>query len=179
MCMTYGSFDEIQQLEYSDVVIRAVSGLYDVLPLAAVVQDSIFCVHGGLSPFLATISEIEIIKRPVKTCANEIELQNELVCDLLWSDFDELAVEFLPNPRGAGRLFGLRQVESFLTLNKLHKIVLAGSLVENGYKRYGNGVVTVLFSTPDFKGLKNGAAVLNIGEAQQFEFITFGSHLDE
>jgi serine/threonine-protein phosphatase PP1 catalytic subunit len=44
------------------------------------VEEKIFCMHGGLSPELNKIDDIEIIKRPV-----EIPDQG-ILCDLLWSD---------------------------------------------------------------------------------------------
>jgi len=37
--------------------------LFDYLPIAAVINDSIFCVHGGLSPNLATLDSIKLIDR--------------------------------------------------------------------------------------------------------------------
>jgi diadenosine tetraphosphatase ApaH/serine/threonine PP2A family protein phosphatase len=50
--------------------------------LAAVVNDKILCVHGGLSPYVKTIDEIRAINR-------KQEVPHEgVMCDLMWSDPD-------------------------------------------------------------------------------------------
>jgi serine/threonine-protein phosphatase 2B catalytic subunit len=54
--------------------------LFWTLPLAAVVNGTYFCVHGGLSENLKFISDIEKIHR-----FREIPRKG-LMCDMLWSD---------------------------------------------------------------------------------------------
>ncbi|KAI0984063.1 hypothetical protein GJ496_011066 [Pomphorhynchus laevis] len=53
---------------------------FDTMPIAAVIDKSIFCVHRGLSPSLTKIQEIKSIQRPIN-----IEDSN-IITDLLWSD---------------------------------------------------------------------------------------------
>ena len=57
------------------------SALFDCLPLAAIIGSKIFCCHGGLSPDLKTVDQIESIRRPYP-----INTLTGLVNDLLWSD---------------------------------------------------------------------------------------------
>lgn len=50
------------------------------MPVAAVVEDKILCMHGGISPELQRLGQILDIPRP-------IDVPDEgLLCDLLWSD---------------------------------------------------------------------------------------------
>jgi serine/threonine-protein phosphatase PP1 catalytic subunit len=50
------------------------------MPVAALIDEKIFCMHGGLSPDLKNLQQILNIPRP-------IEIPDEgLLCDLLWSD---------------------------------------------------------------------------------------------
>ena len=59
---------------------KCFSDCFNCFPVAAVVGNRIFCVHGGISPHFKHISEINEIKRPT-------EMQKDsLICDLLWSD---------------------------------------------------------------------------------------------
>ncbi len=56
--------------------------VFNAMPLAALIDDKILCMHGGLSPELNDLSDIVNVKRPI-----EVPDQG-LVCDLLWSDPD-------------------------------------------------------------------------------------------
>ena len=50
------------------------------MPVAAIIDEKIICMHGGLSPKLKKLDQIIQIQRP-------IEVPDEgLLCDLLWSD---------------------------------------------------------------------------------------------
>ena len=44
----------------SSNVWKYCTDLFDTLPLAAVISDKVFCVHGGLSPSITTITEVRI-----------------------------------------------------------------------------------------------------------------------
>jgi serine/threonine-protein phosphatase PP1 catalytic subunit len=68
---------------------------FKCLPVAAVVADKIFCTHGGLSPDLEHVSQINEITRP-----DNIPPEG-LMCDLLWSDPSEdfYAIKWSPSTR--------------------------------------------------------------------------------
>ena len=54
--------------------------MFNWLPIAALIDDKIFCVHGGLSPDLENIEQLYDIIRPT-------DVPNSgLLCDILWSD---------------------------------------------------------------------------------------------
>ena len=109
---------------------------FDYLPLAATVendQGTILCMHGGLSPSIKSIEEIDQIDRVMEPPAEGP------MCDLLWSDpMDEAtaeyleddaleawyAIEYTDNPtRGCGWVFGGQAVDDFLMDNDLLTIV--------------------------------------------------------
>lgn len=54
--------------------------MFDHLPVAALIDDKIFCMHGGLSQDLIDYTDIEAIMRPTDIP------DMGLLCDLLWAD---------------------------------------------------------------------------------------------
>ena len=57
---------------------------FNCLPIAAIVDEKIFCCHGGLSPDLQSMEQIRRIMRPTDVP------DTGLLCDLLWSDPDKV-----------------------------------------------------------------------------------------
>ena len=47
--------------KYSDALYEAAIESFNSLPLAAVVDNTLFCVHGGLSPHMDTIHDIQMV----------------------------------------------------------------------------------------------------------------------
>ena len=54
----YGFYDECHRKYGNANVWQFYTDLFDYLPLTAVIEDSIFCTHGGLSPSIDTIDQI-------------------------------------------------------------------------------------------------------------------------
>lgn len=73
--------------------------IFDLLPLTALINGKMFCLHGGLSPQINTLKDIEKMDR-VREVPN-----GGGMCDLLWSDPAEVE-GWGPSSRGAGFLFG-------------------------------------------------------------------------
>jgi serine/threonine-protein phosphatase 4 catalytic subunit len=59
----YGFYDECMKKYGSLNVWRYCTDLFDYLTISAIVEDKIFCVHGGLSPNIKTIDEIRSFDR--------------------------------------------------------------------------------------------------------------------
>lgn len=97
--MVYGFMDEISQKYGNSNPWKMFMDIFDYLPLAAVIDDKVLCIHGGLSPLIRTIDKIRTIQR-------NIEIPHEgPFCDLMWSDPDNVSSWTMSN-RGAGWLFG-------------------------------------------------------------------------
>lgn len=97
---------------------RFCTNIFDYLALAAIIDNKIFCVHGGLSPSINSLDEIRSIERK-----QEVP-HDGAMCDLMWSDPDE-SQGWSVSPRGAGYLFGGDIVEKFNRENKIDLICRA------------------------------------------------------
>lgn len=165
---TYGFYDETMRTYGSPSVWRLFMDLFDYLPIAAVVEDRIFAVHGGLSPQLSDLVEIDYIER-------KQEVPNQGVfCDLLWSDPDEAVMNWSTSPRGAGFLFGPDVVRAFTHTNKIEIIVRAHQLVMEGFKYMFDESLVTVWSAPNYcYRCGNVASVLVINEDLSREFKIF------
>lgn len=77
----YGFYDECKR-RYSIKLWKVFSEVFNCLPVSALVDEKILCMHGGLSPEMDNIQQIANLNRP--TDVPDVGL----LCDLLWSDPD-------------------------------------------------------------------------------------------
>ena len=70
-----------------------------ILLFIQIIDDQVFCVHGGLSPEINVLDQVRTLERN-----QEIPYKGPF-CDLVWSDPDEIDA-WAMSPRGAGWLFG-------------------------------------------------------------------------
>jgi serine/threonine-protein phosphatase 4 catalytic subunit len=139
----YGFYDECIRKYGSSNVWRYCCELFDYLSLAAIIDDKIFAVHGGLSPLISTVDQIRLLDRK-----KEVPHEGPM-CDMLWSDPDEISGWGL-SPRGAGYLFGGDVVEQFLSANALTMIARAHQLVMEGYKMMFEDTLVTVWSAPNY-----------------------------
>lgn len=69
----YGFYDECKR-RYSIKLWKTFTDCFNCLPVAALVDDRILCMHGGLSPDLTTLDQIKSIVRPTDVPDTGIEL---------------------------------------------------------------------------------------------------------
>lgn len=123
----YGFYDECLKKYGSVNVWRYCTEIFDYLSLSAIIDDKVFCVHGGLSPAINTLDQIRAIDRK-----QEVP-HDGAMCDLMWSDPEDIEGWGL-SPRGAGYLFGADVVAKFNEINHIDLIARAHQLVMEGYK---------------------------------------------
>jgi serine/threonine-protein phosphatase PP1 catalytic subunit len=88
---------------------------FNCLPIAAIIDNKIFCCHGGLSPDLENMDQIRRIQRPTDVP------DAGLLCDLLWADPDKNVNGWAKNDRGVSFTFGADVVNKFLNKHNFGK----------------------------------------------------------
>jgi len=135
----YGFYDECLRKYGNANVWKYFTDLFDYLPLTALIDNQIFCLHGGLSPSIDTLDNIRALDR-----IQEVPHEGPM-CDLLWSDPDDRCGWGI-SPRGAGYTFGQDISEAFNHNNGLTLIARAHQLVMEGYNWSQDRNVVTIFS---------------------------------
>ena len=155
----YGFYDECKR-RYNVRLWRSFTDLFNWLPVAAIIDDKILCMHGGLSPELKNLQNIQDISRPTDIP------DTGLLCDLLWSDPDKDVLEYDENDRGVSVIFGEKIVQDFNKKNDLDLIIRAHQVVDDGYEFFAQRQLITIFSAPNYCGeFDNSAGIMIIDES--------------
>lgn len=154
----YGFYDECKR-RYSIKLWKVFSDVFNCLPAAALIDEKILCMHGGLSPELKSMHQIAEIERPCDVP------DMGLLCDLLWSDPDPIIQGWGENDRGVSFVFGSDIVADFLEVQDLDLLVRAHQVVEDGYEFFAGRRLVTLFSAPNYCGeFDNAGGMISVDE---------------
>lgn len=56
------------------------------MPLLALVEERILCVHGGIGTNIKSVEEAEYLSKPFEISHNPKMYEHKVALDLLWSD---------------------------------------------------------------------------------------------
>lgn len=148
-----------------NAVWTALNSVFEWLPICAVVEKSILCVHGGLGASITTLAQLAALPRPAAVDLRAATAQACTMLDALWSDPTDSDEQpgVLPNARGPNTVkYGPDRVKAFCDANKLTLIVRAHQCVQDGFEFFAEGRLLTLFSAPDYGGCYNndGAIVI-------------------
>ncbi|KAI3950817.1 hypothetical protein C5167_043327 [Papaver somniferum] len=160
----YGFYDECKR-RFNVRLWKIFTDCFNCLPVAAVIDEKIFCMHGGLSPDLENLKQINDIKRPT-------EIPDAgLLCDLLWADPDPAVEGWQDSDRGVSCTFGPDRVKEFLSKNELDLICRGHQVVEDGYEFFAKRRLVTIFSAPNYGGeFDNAGALMSVDEALMCSF---------
>ncbi|OQV12499.1 Serine/threonine-protein phosphatase 2B catalytic subunit 1 [Hypsibius exemplaris] len=154
--------------KFSENFFNICMEMFDTLPLVALLNGQFFCVHGGISPEVQTLSDVQKIDRFREPPAHGP------LCDLLWSDpnsefGNEKTNDFFVHnaTRGCSYYFTYPAVCDFLNRNNLLSVIRAHEVQDMGYKMYkenkstGFPALITVFSAPNYLDVyQNKAAIL-------------------
>ncbi|WP_406657375.1 metallophosphoesterase [Methanolobus sp. ZRKC2] len=146
MNISYGFFHD---LDFNDDLLEFSSTVFSEIPVAAVVNNNIFCVHGG-------------IPGPV----NIRTITKEDAFEYLWNDPSSVS-GITPSARGIGpKCFGEDIFIRFLQENRLSCMIRGHSALKQGYEWWFGRKLLSIFSTPEYCGYSNNGAfaILKDGE---------------
>jgi len=160
----YGFYDECKR-RYNIKLWKTFTDCFNCLPVAAIIDEKIFCMHGGLSPELSDMDQIRKIMRPIDVP------DTGLMCDLLWSDPNKDISGWEYNERGVSFVFGVDIVRDFLKKHDFDLICRAHQVVEDGYEFFAKRQLVTIFSAPNYWGeFDNSGAIMSVDEALMWSF---------
>lgn len=152
----YGFYDECKR-RYNIKLWKQFCDVFNCLPVSALVDGKVICMHGGLSPEIQTLDQIRRIVRPA-----DVPDQG-LLCDLLWSDPDKDISGWGENDRGVAFIFGADVVDQFLRKHGMDLVCRAHQVVEDGFEFFAKRKLVTIFSAPNYCGeFDNAGAILTL-----------------
>jgi len=166
----YGFYDECKR-RYSIKLWKIFQDCFNCLPICALVDDRIFCMHGGISPELKSFEQIRRFLRPTDIP------DTGLLCDLVWSDPEPRHQGWQKSDRGVSWTFGSDVLNKFLMRHDLDLLARAHQVVEDGYEFFGKRRCVTIFSAPNYCGeFDNAASVMNVDENLMCSFQVLKAH---
>lgn len=160
----YGFYDECKK-RYSIKLWKVFGDCFNCLPVAALIDDKILCMHGGLSPELSSFDQIRKLARPIEVP------EMGLLCDLLWADPDKGVGGWEENERGVSYVFGEEIVSMFLKKHDIDLVCRAHQVVEDGYEFFAKRQLVTVFSAPNYCGeFDNSAALMTVDASLMCSF---------
>lgn len=175
--------------KYGTDIYDLIMVAFDALPLAAVVtnggDEKFFCVHGGISPYIMTMEDVEGIDRFA-----DIPTEGP-ICDMVWSDpapkpadvsqEDYLEMRWNANEeRKISWTYGWGVLESFLAENQFQCVIRAHQVKKDGFEEHWFGCtketrtyppLVTIFSAPNYCDMyHNKATVLTIKREGGFQY---------
>lgn len=143
MNQMYGFEGEVKS-KYTSQMFDIFSEIFNLLPLAHLINDNILVMHGGIfSNDNVTLDDIRKVSR------NRQPPEEGIMCELLWSDPQTMKGRS-PSKRGVGLQFGPDVTEAFLTKNKLQCIIRSHEVKDEGYEVAHDGRCITIFSAPNY-----------------------------
>ena len=155
----HGFYDECL-LKYKNInVWRFYTDVFDMLPLAAMIDNKMYCVHAGAAdPQINSLDDIMAIER-----------KQELpdggpMAGMLWNEPDEHGTGFLP-PRTWGHRYGQDTVVKFSREIGVDLICRSHNLKMEGYETMFDDALVTIWSAPNYcYRCGNLAAILELDE---------------
>lgn len=137
-------------------VWERVNDVFEFLPIAALVEKTILCIHGGIGDSVENLDDLRHIPKPIQVVSeitSTTTKRERMILDALWSDPTDndsvLGVHISPRGKNTCR-FGPDRVHDFNRRNGLKLIIRAHECVQHGYEYFASGELLTVFSATNY-----------------------------
>ncbi|EGW14680.1 Serine/threonine-protein phosphatase PP1-gamma catalytic subunit [Cricetulus griseus] len=155
----YGFYDECKR-RYNIKLWKRFTDCFNCLPIAPIMDENIFCCHGGLSPDLQSMEQIRPIVRPTDVA------EQGLLCDILWSDPDKDVLAGVKMTEECPSHLVQKWLQNFSI-----SIIWILYVEPITWLKMGMSFLQTLFSAPNYCGeFDNAGAMMSVDETLMCSF---------
>lgn len=125
--------------------------VYNVLPICALINETVLCLHGGISQDFDILTKLKNQK-----CKNFKLVYNSLgqsIYQIMWNDPKAESKGFSNSFRGPGIFFfGIDVFKNFMKVNNLNYLIRAHECFPEGFKWFFNKKLLSIFSSANYRG---------------------------
>ncbi|NVM35224.1 MAG: metallophosphoesterase [Candidatus Lokiarchaeota archaeon] len=158
-----GNHETLEMNEYygffQDFILRfndrnkfnEILNIYNVLPICALINGTILCLHGGISQDFDILTKLKNQK-----CKDFEIVYNSIaqgIYQIMWNDPKAELKGFSDSFRGAGIFFfGIDVFENFMKVNALTYLIRAHECFPEGFRWFFNKKLLSIFSSANYRG---------------------------
>lgn len=152
MNQAYGFFYEFIQIFKDYNNFSEILAVYNTLPISAIVNNVILCLHGGIPEDIKILKKLKGLK--LKDIDNSIlKTVNEGIFQIMWNDPKSGIQGFKNSFRGHGiKFFGKDVFDNFMESNNLQYLIRAHECFPEGYKWFFDKRLLSIFSAANYRG---------------------------
>lgn len=165
LCQQSGFFNEVIDFYCEPSVFNACINTFSYIPLAAKIDGSYLCLHGGIGSNFTSLDSFKTLRRPIKDYDSECFIDS-----VLWSDPTNKTEYYAPSTRGSGYLFGASAVSEFCEKNDIKMIIRGHECVKEGAEFWFDNKLVTIFSASNYCGYENNkSAILEISSSGNYQ----------
>ncbi len=149
----YGFYQEFIERFPAQNTFKEILTLYDAIPICAIINKTILCLHGGIPEDLEILNKLRSLKR--ENIDNDIlKSITSGIFQIMWNDPKSGIKGFSESYRGEGiKFFGGDVFDKFMKTNNLQYLIRAHECFPEGYRWFFNNRLLSIFSSANYKGI--------------------------
>ncbi|MFW9972147.1 MAG: metallophosphoesterase [Candidatus Odinarchaeota archaeon] len=148
----YGFFQDFLLRFNDQSKFKEIIDVYNVLPIVAIVNNKILCLHGGIPEDNEILKKLKSQK--CKDFNRIFTLNAQSIYQIMWNDPKSELKGFSDSFRGPGiKFFGNDVFEDFMRYNNVEYLIRAHECFLEGFRWFFNKKLLSIFSSANYRGV--------------------------
>ncbi len=147
----YGFYQDFISRFNDQSKFKEILSIYNVLPICALVNKEVLCLHGGIPEDNDILKKLQGQK--CKDFREVFTSNGQWIYQIMWNDPKSGLEGFSDSFRGPGiKFFGNDIFENFMKYNNLKYLIRAHEYFPEGYRWFFNNRLLSIFSSANYRG---------------------------